>query len=52
MTKTLGTVLDYKGVAFGNALEQLKQGGVAFNQDEMNDLRTFLLAFHSTLREI
>jgi len=52
MTKTLGAVLDYKGVAFDDALEQLKQAGVAFNQDEMNDLRTFLLAFHSTLREI
>ena len=52
MTKTMGTVLDYKGVAFDDALEQLKQARVAFNQDEMNDLRTFLLAFHSTLREI
>ena len=52
MTKTLGTVLDYKGVAFDNALEQLKDAGVAFNTEEMNDLRTFLLAFHSTLREI
>ena len=52
MTKTLGTVLDYKGVAFDNALEQLKDAGVAFNKVEMNDLRTFLLDFHSALREI
>ena len=52
MSKTLGTVLDYKGVAFDDALEQLKDAGVTFNQEEMNDLRTFLLAFHSTLREI
>ena len=52
MTKTLGTVLDYKGVAFDNALEQLKDAGVAFNTEEINDLQTFLLAFHSTLREI
>ena len=52
MTKTLGTVLDYKGVAFDDALEQLRDAGVAFNQDEMNDLRTFLLAFHSELKKI
>ncbi len=52
MTKTLGTVLDYKGVAFDDALEQLNDDGVTFNQEEMNDLRTFLLTFHSTLREI
>jgi len=52
MTKTLGTVLDYKGVSFDHALEQLTQVGVVFNRDEMNDLRTFLLAFHSTLKEI
>jgi len=52
MTKTLGTVLDYKGVAFDDALKQLRDSGVAFNKEEMNDLRTFLLAFHSTLREI
>jgi len=49
MTKTLGTVLDYKGVAFDDALKQLRQAGIAFNQEEMNNLRTFLLAFHSTL---
>ena len=52
MTKTLGTVLDYKGVAFDDALEQLNDAGVTFNQEEMNDLRTFLLTFHSTLRAI
>ena len=52
MTKTLGTVLDYKGVAFAGALEQLNDAGVKFNQEEMNDLRKFLLTFHSTLRTI
>jgi hypothetical protein len=52
MTKTLGTVLDYKGVAFDHALEQLRDAGVAFNREEMNELRAFLLGFHSTLREI
>jgi glycosyltransferase domain-containing protein len=51
MTKTLGTVLDYRGVAFDDALEQLRDAGVLFNQEEMNDLRTFLLAFHSELKE-
>jgi len=51
MTKTLGTVLDYKGVAFGEALVQLKIAGVAFSQEEMNDLRAFLLRFHSVVEK-
>jgi glycosyltransferase domain-containing protein len=50
MTKTLGTVLDYKGVAFDDALKQLRDAGVTFNQEEIISLRTFLLAFHSTLK--
>ena len=52
MTKTLGTMLDYKGVAFDEALHQLRQAGVAFSQEEMYGMRNFLVAFHSTLREI
>jgi glycosyltransferase domain-containing protein len=52
MTKKLGALLDYKGVVFDDALEQLRDAGVAFNKEEMNDLRKFLLAFHSTLGEI
>ena len=51
LTKTLGKVLDYRGVAFDDALEQLRDAGVSFNQEEMNDLRIFLLAFHSELKE-
>jgi len=47
MSKTLGNVLDYKGVAFNNALEQLRKNGVSFNSEEMIELRKFLLAFHS-----
>ena len=31
ITKTLGTVLDYKGVVFNDALEDLKQNGVSFS---------------------
>ena len=49
MTKTLGTVLDYKGVAFSDALVQLRDNGVEFNSEEMKELCEFLLAFHSTL---
>jgi glycosyltransferase domain-containing protein len=49
MTKTLGTVLDYKGVAFSDALVQLRDNGVEFNSEEMKELNEFLLAFHSTL---
>jgi hypothetical protein len=51
MTKTLGTVLDYKGVAFEEALTQLKIAGVAFSAEEMNELRAFLLRFHSGLEK-
>ena len=49
MNKTLGKVLDYKGVAFSDALVQLKNNGVEFDAEEMKELRNFLLAFHSTL---
>ena len=49
MTRTLGTVLDYKGVAFNDALVQLRNNGVEFKSEEMKDLYEFLLAFHSTL---
>jgi hypothetical protein len=51
MTKPLGTLLDYKGVPFGDALVELKQNGVVFNQDEMNTLRAFLLEFHSRVEK-
>ena len=46
MTKTLGTVLDYKGVAFGEALEQLNEAGIEFDENEMLEMRSFLLEFH------
>jgi glycosyltransferase domain-containing protein len=49
MNKTLGTVLDYKGVAFSEALLQLRVSGVEFNAEEMKALREFLLVFHSTI---
>lgn len=49
MTKTLGTVLDYKGVAFNDALVQLRNNGVEFNSEEMKELCEFLVAFHSRL---
>jgi len=50
MTKTLGTVLDYKGVVFNDALEDLKQNGVSFSYEEMMETRSFLLDFHSQLK--
>lgn len=49
MSKTLGVVLDYKGVAFSEALEQLKKNGVDFDPKEMSDLERFLLEFHLNL---
>jgi hypothetical protein len=51
MTKSLGTLLDYKGVPFSEALIQLRQNGVVFNQEEMNTLRAFLLEFHSRVEK-
>jgi hypothetical protein len=50
MTKTLGTVLDYKGVMFNDALQDLKQNGVSFSPEEMKSTRSFLIDFHSQLR--
>ncbi|MGB4325701.1 MAG: hypothetical protein WBJ33_10620, partial [Candidatus Nanopelagicales bacterium] len=50
MTKTLGTVLDYKSVVFTEALEDLKQNGVSFSYKEMKETRSFLLNFHSQLK--
>ena len=47
MTKSLGAVLDYRGVAYREALVQLRDNGVQFNSDEMEDLHEFLLNFHS-----
>jgi hypothetical protein len=52
MTKTLGTVLDYKGVVFNDALEDLKQNGVSFSYEEMKETRSFLLDFHSHLKSV
>ena len=46
MTKTLGTVLDYRGVAFGEALVQLNEAGIEFDKNEMLEMRSFLLEFH------
>lgn len=51
MNKTLGTVLDYKGVAFSDALDQLRDKGVEYNSEEMKELYKFLLAFHLTLED-
>ena len=48
MTNTRGTVLDYKGVVFNDALEDLKQNGVSFSSEEMKETRSFLLDFHKT----
>jgi hypothetical protein len=51
MPKSLGNVLDYRGVSFNNALEHLRVNGVAFNSGEMNELQEFLLAFHFKQKE-
>jgi hypothetical protein len=46
MTKTMGAVLDYKGVSFNEALSQLGAVGVAFDKNEMQEMHSFLLEFH------
>jgi len=51
MTKSLGTLLDYKGVPFIEALIQLRQNGVVFKEEEMDTLRAFLLEFHSRVEK-
>jgi hypothetical protein len=43
-------VLDYKGVVLNDALEDLKQNGVSFSDEEMKETRSFLLDFHSQLK--
>jgi hypothetical protein len=50
MTKTLGTVLDYKGVSFNEALSQLDAAGVAFDKNEMLEMHKFLIKFHVSFR--
>ena len=50
MTKTLGAVLDYKGVEFNGALDQMRHKGVSFSSEEMEEIRSFLLDFHSQLK--
>ncbi|MEY3581207.1 MAG: hypothetical protein RLZ02_160 [Actinomycetota bacterium] len=50
MTKTLGSVLDYKGIMFNDALEDLKRNGVSFSPEEMKEIHSFLLDFHSQLK--
>lgn len=49
MTTTLGVVLDYKGVEFLTAIDDLKKKGISFDLDEMKEMRRFLLEFHSRL---
>ena len=50
MTKSLGKVLDYKGIALRDALDEIKHRGIAFNEGEMKDTEKFLLEFHSRLK--
>jgi glycosyltransferase domain-containing protein len=49
MTKTLGAVLDYRGVDFNEALDQLMRAGIVYEPDEMVVLRSFLIDFHKRL---
>ena len=48
MSKTLRNVLDYKGVAFKDALKQLLGAGVSFDEIEMREMHSFLLRFHES----
>jgi len=51
MTKTLGVVLDYRGVEFNSALDQMRSKGVQFDSEEIRKLHLFLLDFHSELEK-
>jgi hypothetical protein len=50
MTKTLGTVLDYKGVSFNEAITQLHEVGISFDKNEMLEMHKFLIKFHEMFR--
>ena len=50
MTKTLGTVLDYKGVSFNEAITQLHEVGISFDKNEMLEMHKFLIKFHESFR--
>jgi glycosyltransferase domain-containing protein len=47
MTKTLGAVLDYKGIEFSGALDQMRRKGTQFDSVETRKIHKFLLDFHS-----
>ena len=46
MPKSLGTVLDYRGITFTEALAQLSEKRVLFDNNEMLNLYSYLLEFH------
>ncbi len=50
MTKSLGKVLDYKGIALRDALDEIKHRGIEFNEGEMKDTEKLLVQFHSRLK--
>jgi hypothetical protein len=50
MTKTLGRVFDYKVVEFNGALDQMRRNSVKFDPEETRKIRSFLLDFHSELK--
>jgi hypothetical protein len=47
MTKTLGAVLDYKGVEFRGALDEMRSKGIKFDSVETGKIHKFLLDFHA-----
>lgn len=49
MTSGLGRLLDYRGVPFDRALDQIREQAIDFDEDEMRDLNRFLTKFHETL---
>lgn len=49
MTKTLGVVLDYKGIEFSGALDQMRRKGIEFDSLEARKTHKFLLDFHSKI---
>ena len=49
MPTRLGNVLDYRGIPMADAVTEMRNRGIISNEEEMQSLESFLLAFHKKL---
>ena len=50
MSPGLGKVLDYRGVPMAQAVGEIQVQGIEVNEDEMQQIEAFLLAFHKKFK--